>query len=597
MSTPSYWRPSIGMSMYYQLDGPQLYNSNASIINYPSIGFEFDPFRLKAMGKRVICYVNVGSLEEEDNYFDTTKFPANVLGNRYPGWNERFLDIRSPTVRNLIKDRFVKSKNMGCDGIDPDNSDSYLFNTGFSLTHADAANYVRWVSETVHSLNMSVGLKNSAGLMSRYPDLIQLVDFGVVEECYSQRNCGLYTPLINARKPVFAVEYTDQGEGGCDCIEDDEVGFACQVMSSFNFEGFVTGCMLDGGDFKYCSIYDSNGLRDGSGGGGGQVSSSTSSAVRTTTQGYQLPTTLRTTTTQGYVIPTTTRTSSTTQPSTTTSTTRTLPDTGMVLPTGIPQTTTSSQKSTTTRASTTTSTIRTTASTTSARSTTTSAATVSRSNTSTVSKTTSTSSGTRLSSTLRTTTRSTTTSAASASTSISRTTSTSKSTTTSKPTTSISRSTTTTVSRPVTSTTSKIVTSSTRTSTSIPKSSTTTLSRSITTTKSATSVSRSTTTTLSRPVTSTTSKKVTSSTRTSTTTSKPTITTTTIIEEDCYDIEYTFTTILHGTPNPTSSDTLPRPTRTVTSLGLSSAPRRLKVEKWWRGVMGFGIAGVLVLLF
>ncbi|KAJ3296722.1 hypothetical protein HDU76_006696, partial [Blyttiomyces sp. JEL0837] len=58
-------------------------------------------------------------------------------------------------------------------------------------------------------------------------------------------------------KPVFDVEYTDSGAGGCDSILASDVAAMCSYMTkTFNFESFVKGCNL-GNEYTSCwSTYD-----------------------------------------------------------------------------------------------------------------------------------------------------------------------------------------------------------------------------------------------------------------------------------------------------------------------------------------------------
>ena len=51
---------------------------------------------------------------------------------------------------------------------------------------------------------MSVALKND-GEQAR--QLLASFDFAVVEQCFQYRECGLYSPFVEAGKAVFAAEY------------------------------------------------------------------------------------------------------------------------------------------------------------------------------------------------------------------------------------------------------------------------------------------------------------------------------------------------------------------------------------------------------
>ncbi|KAJ3415100.1 hypothetical protein HDV05_005508 [Chytridiales sp. JEL 0842] len=263
-ATNSFWQPTVGMSWNWQLTGAVDYSVPALVYSSSTVDCEFDPLKVKAMGKYSICYVNVGALEvNNDNGVDTKKFPPSVLGKEYPGWPEKFLDIRSTIVRSLMTDRFKAAKAAGCNAIEPDNTDSYTYNTGFGLTEKDQLDYLTFLADTAHSLGMSIGLKNNGDLLQKYPQLFDSHDFSVVEACYKWKNCHQYTPFIQRGKPVFAMEYTDKGNtGGCSAIGSYEAPQACQHFNSLNIEGYVQNCHLTAGQYNPCQTYDAQGRRD-----------------------------------------------------------------------------------------------------------------------------------------------------------------------------------------------------------------------------------------------------------------------------------------------------------------------------------------------
>jgi hypothetical protein len=75
---------------------------------------------LKRKGKRVICYFSAGGSESwRSDYGD---FRSRDLGDGLKNWkDERWLDIRSDNVFNIMKKRIEMAASKGCDGIDPDN--------------------------------------------------------------------------------------------------------------------------------------------------------------------------------------------------------------------------------------------------------------------------------------------------------------------------------------------------------------------------------------------------------------------------------------------------------------------------------------------
>jgi len=140
-SSSTWYQPKPGVTWHWQLTG----TINES---YPVEIYDIDLFdssaeliaRLKQEGKKVICYFSAGSYEEWRE--DADEFPENVLGRPLQGWpGERWLDIRSDKVKEIMKRRLDLAKEKGCDGVEPDNVDGYLNNTGFPLTAQDQLKY------------------------------------------------------------------------------------------------------------------------------------------------------------------------------------------------------------------------------------------------------------------------------------------------------------------------------------------------------------------------------------------------------------------------------------------------------------------------
>ena len=61
----------------------------------------------------------------------------------------------------------------GFDGIEPDNIDGFLNDTGFPLTYGDQLEYNIWLAEAAHARGLSIGLKND---MDQTPDLLTHFD-------------------------------------------------------------------------------------------------------------------------------------------------------------------------------------------------------------------------------------------------------------------------------------------------------------------------------------------------------------------------------------------------------------------------------------
>jgi hypothetical protein len=80
---------------------------------------------LHGLGKRVICYFSGGSYEPYRP--DSSLFRSQDLGKALDGWgDEKWIDIRSDNVRDIMAKRIKLAKDKGCDAVDPDNVDGYV---------------------------------------------------------------------------------------------------------------------------------------------------------------------------------------------------------------------------------------------------------------------------------------------------------------------------------------------------------------------------------------------------------------------------------------------------------------------------------------
>jgi endo-alpha-1,4-polygalactosaminidase (GH114 family) len=193
-------------------------------------------------GMYVIAYVSVGS--QDDTRIDASDFPAQVIGDAYPGYeDEAFIDIRQIEVlAPIIKKRFDMIQAKGFDGIEPDNIDLYVWDsnqenkTGFGITVEDSKKYMDFLIDQAHKRGLSIGQKNANELSSLYVDKF---DWALSESAFEgniTQDLKVY-PLHN--KPVFSVEYTDKM---------DEATFLSQVCpkaKSLNFTAILKDRKLD----------------------------------------------------------------------------------------------------------------------------------------------------------------------------------------------------------------------------------------------------------------------------------------------------------------------------------------------------------------
>ncbi|MGD9527686.1 endo alpha-1,4 polygalactosaminidase [Pseudonocardia sp.] len=175
---------------------------------------------LRAAGRTVVCYVNAGAVEE--NRPDSGTLPADVRGEPLDDWpDERWLDIRRLDVLEpFLAARFDLCRDKGFHGVEPDNVDGYINDTGFPLTAADQLAFNRMLARLAHERGLTVGLKND---LDQVDELVGDFDFAVNESCVEYEECAALRPFVDAGKPVLHVEYDlDLDEF---CAETTAMGF------------------------------------------------------------------------------------------------------------------------------------------------------------------------------------------------------------------------------------------------------------------------------------------------------------------------------------------------------------------------------------
>jgi len=175
--------------------------------------FDFDLFdtpdaifgAVHDQGSFLVCYFSAGSFEDWRD--DASDFPSSALGSPLDGWEgEWWVDVRDPTVRDVMSARMDHAVERGCDAIDPDNVDGYANDNGLGLTAADQLEYNLFLADEAHARGLAVGLKNDLGQIA---DLVDDYDFSVNEECLAWDECGRLHPFIDQGKPVLHIEYVD----------------------------------------------------------------------------------------------------------------------------------------------------------------------------------------------------------------------------------------------------------------------------------------------------------------------------------------------------------------------------------------------------
>eukprot|EP00123_Amoebidium_parasiticum_P011644 comp20829_c0_seq1/m.27491 comp20829_c0_seq1/g.27491 ORF comp20829_c0_seq1/g.27491 comp20829_c0_seq1/m.27491 type:complete len:229 (-) comp20829_c0_seq1:72-758(-) len=151
------------------------------------------------------------------------------------------MDIRNITaLAPFIRSRLDLAVAKNCDGVEPDNVDTYLSSvndTGFDITEADQVAYLKFLSNEAHQRGLSIGLKNCLGLVSQ---LVNYFDWAMNEGCNTLGdafyNCSLLTPFVDAGKAVIGVEYTDNPDATWDLTYSPPW---CERMNEMKFSWLV----------------------------------------------------------------------------------------------------------------------------------------------------------------------------------------------------------------------------------------------------------------------------------------------------------------------------------------------------------------------
>ncbi|OUM60362.1 glycoside hydrolase family 114 protein, partial [Piromyces sp. E2] len=196
------WKPKPGLTWDYLLGG------NTKTIKKNVVSFDLEYAEkvvpiLHKKGQKAICYFSGGRVEisrPDDAEYSNSGL---VIKERDDGYSN-LLDIKNKKkLQPLIRKRFKRAYNYGCDGVEVDVLDLYKYYPE-KFTKEDSFVFAKWVAETGHEDNISVGLKNLPSLAER---LEPYFDFAIVESCVDYNECKYYKTFTKKNKAVFNVQY------------------------------------------------------------------------------------------------------------------------------------------------------------------------------------------------------------------------------------------------------------------------------------------------------------------------------------------------------------------------------------------------------
>jgi hypothetical protein len=232
------WRPSVGTSWQVQLTGPLDTSIDVAV-------FDVDLFdtpastveALHAAGRRVICYVSVGTYEPWRS--DATQFPAAALGDAVEGFpNERWIDTRDATVRALMTARLDLAAGKKCDGVDLSNVSPDGAVTGFSFGAADVESYGRSLAGQAHARGLGAGLGGGADVA---PALAADFEWALTEGCLGDGTCAAFAAFAAVGKVVFGVEFGAEADAATICPAAAQAGLDALIKNR-NYDAFRVAC-------------------------------------------------------------------------------------------------------------------------------------------------------------------------------------------------------------------------------------------------------------------------------------------------------------------------------------------------------------------
>ena len=199
-----WWAPPQHLTWYWQLQGT--IRIGEPVAAYDVDGFETSAAQvglLHSEGRRVICYVDVGTAENFRP--DYSQFPKSAMG-RSNGWpGEHWLDIRRLDVLEpIMAARLQMCREKGFDAVEPDNVEAFSNRSGFPVTASDQLTYNEWVATETHSLGMAVLQKNDG---EQTAQLHSYFDGALTEQCNQYGECPLFQEYLDAGQPVLNAEY------------------------------------------------------------------------------------------------------------------------------------------------------------------------------------------------------------------------------------------------------------------------------------------------------------------------------------------------------------------------------------------------------
>ena len=235
-NTSNVWQPTPGTTWQWQLSGDLDLSLDVAMYDLDLFDTEQSVIdQLHAEGRIVICYFSAGTLEPWRT--DVKDIPAEVIGKKMVHWDEYWLDISSiDKLASVMTARLDLAVEKNCDGVEPDNIDSYQNQSGFPLTAEDQLNYNKFLAIEAHKRGLSIGLKND---VDQVEELEPYFDWALNESCFQYNECHKLSPFIENNKAVFGVEYTASTSEFCGLVNGLNFDF---LKKDYSLSASTTPC-------------------------------------------------------------------------------------------------------------------------------------------------------------------------------------------------------------------------------------------------------------------------------------------------------------------------------------------------------------------
>ncbi|OUM62060.1 glycoside hydrolase family 114 protein, partial [Piromyces sp. E2] len=204
------WKPTPGLTWDYLLGGDSndVMKSDKQVVTFDLEYAEKVVPTLHKNGQKAVCYFSGGTTDGKPDKEEFVKAGLVIDDGIDDGWNNKWLNVKNKEkLQPLLRKRFQRAYKYGCDAVEVDCLNIYEYRSDF--TKEDSYVFAKWLAETAHEENISIGLKNLSTHASR---LEPYYDFAVVESCASYSNeCNRFKPFTDNNKAVFIVHYGNLG--------------------------------------------------------------------------------------------------------------------------------------------------------------------------------------------------------------------------------------------------------------------------------------------------------------------------------------------------------------------------------------------------